>query len=167
MPTPDVPTISGPVSKTNFIGGGRSDANIDGLAATDPLPNLGGGDGTLDSGSWTPTVAGDRITGTNGIDGHYTRIGDIVTCAVSLEDLEYNLDPGETTLEFTLTTPVASNFATAYSVAGTGQYFSNVTGFVDVYADSASDLIIVRIKGLADGSSDATTVQAYCQYEVV
>jgi hypothetical protein len=167
MPTPDVPTISGPVSTTNFIGGGRSDANLDGVAEANPLEDLTIPDPDVDNGVWTPTIAGARYIGNEGVFGDYSRVDTVVTCAVTIYNMEFNLDPGETSFFFTLTPPVASTFANSYSVAGAGEYHSNVTGSVNVIADSVNDLISVEVQGLVGGFRDVTPVMVMCQYTVV
>jgi hypothetical protein len=123
-------------------------------------------DSAVVAGAWTPTIAGARYIGNSGLAGRYTRIGDVVTCSVTINDLEYNLDPGETSLFFTLTLPVASNLGT-YSVAGKGEYFTNVASTVNVIADAVNDLISVEVQALADGSAAATPVQVMCQYTVI
>jgi hypothetical protein len=122
----------------------------------------------LDSGTWNPTPT--NISGTNAvvtiIKGNYSRVGDVVTCSLLFQ---LNMDAAENISFFTLTLPIASNFAFAKDAFGIISYSNlgdgELVGF-NITADSTNDLIGIDVTSLTNGAS-YQFLTALIQYVVI
>jgi hypothetical protein len=108
----------------------------------------------LDSGIWNPTST--NISGTNGVvtisKGNYSRVGDVVTCSLLFQ---LNMDAAESNSVFTLTLPIASNFANAKDAFGIISYSNLGNGELvsfNISADVTNDEIEIDVTSLTNGA---------------
>ena len=105
----------------------------------DPLPL--GGIVRSTSGVWTPTVTGlVNITSVNAGEGQYMRVGNTVTCSVTL-----SIDPvaSAAVTSVSISLPIASNFGAVSDCQGVG-FSPDIAGMGGgIYADAANDYAVL------------------------
>ena len=122
----------------------------------------------LTSGSYTPTISGivNGIT-VDPIAATYIRVGNIVTVSAQLE---ITLDTGETTGDFEIELPVASNFTTAKECFGLMQWsyggtLAEIVGLL-IGAEVTNNTCLVQLETLT-----AAVTMSFCtiqfQYEIL
>jgi len=119
----------------------------------------------VSSGNWTPVVSGETYSEVVVIQGaNYLRVGSIVTCSLMI-DLE--LDAAETSANFQISLPVASDFTNAKDAFGIVAFNGDITEFLSwaIIADVATNKIKIEVQSLTTGFS-YQFLYVMLQYEI-
>lgn len=141
----------------------NSPSHIDGYIAVSSAgltsSNIALSTGAITSGTWTPTATiVSNLDSVTPLSGWYMRVGSVVSGG-----LRCGFDPTSSgDVRFTLTLPVASDFATSANAAGTAASGSTLQGVV--FANSTDDELDI-IHGNAGTS--AVTTWIHFTYQVI
>ena len=148
-------------------GGITTITSIDGSVDID-LSNPNAPDLSLQSGSWNPTPT--NVGGTNPSvsiqGGNYSRVGGVVTCSLFFD---IDMDIAETTADFELILPVASDFTNAKNAFGIIAYNNPINDELQgwgISANVSNNKIRVFVASLTNGHS-FQSLYAILQYVVI
>jgi hypothetical protein len=132
------------------------------------VEDIVGGIPDIESGDWSPTPT--NTGGTNPIvtplRGNYSRVGSVVTCSLFFQ---VDMDAAESTAQFTLDLPIASNFSNGKDAFGIISYNGIGDGEFQAYAisaDVAGNQIEMQVVSLTNGVS-FQFLQAILQYVII
>jgi hypothetical protein len=132
------------------------------------VEDIVGGIPDIESGDWSPTPT--NTGGTNPIvtplRGNYSRVGSVVTCSLFFQ---VDMDAAESTAQFTLDLPIASNFANAKDAFGIISFTDLGSGEFQSYAisaDVAGNQIEMQVVSLTIGTT-FQYLQAILQYVII
>jgi hypothetical protein len=132
------------------------------------VEDIVGGIPDIESGQWSPTPT--NTGGTNPtviIDrGNYSRVGGVVTCSLFIG---LDMDAAESTAQFTLDLPIASNFSNGKDAFGIVSFTEVGNGEFQSYAitaDVAGNQIEMQVVSLTNGTT-FQYLQAILQYVII
>jgi hypothetical protein len=132
------------------------------------VEDIVGGIPDIESGAWNPTPT--NTGGTNpivaGIRGNYSRVGGVVTCSLFFS---VEMDAAESTAQFTLDLPIASDFSNGKDAFGIISYTGIGDGEFQSYnisADVAGNQIEMQVSSLTNGYV-FQFLQAILQYVII
>jgi hypothetical protein len=119
------------------------------------VEDIVGGIPDIESGAWNPTPTNTGGTNPSVViqGGNYSRVGGVVTCSLFFD---LDMDAAESTAQFELDLPIASDFTNAKNAFGVIAYSAVGNGELGAWlisANTTSNKIVIEVTSVTTGFS--------------